>query len=167
MKKHRLNIILDKCRDNKFKKGFIIYLQSLDFDEFELLFNYYTSIISRLIFRYKNKEEKVKIFSKKWLRNKFLNYKYQTINLLFYAANSNFVKLANKKISDNNKRMSELITKIKEINKSIEAIKNVNLTISEQPSMTEVITLITILIEYIHNKNESEKIMNEINKLNK
>ncbi len=167
MKKHRLNIILNKCRKKKYKSGFISYLRSLDFEEFEILFNYYNSVIARLMFRYKSKNEKISFLSKKWFRNEELNYKFSTLNLLFREANNIFVEKADKKISDNNKRISELLTKIQEIKKSLEYIKNAKLIFNENPDMIDMLNLIAILTEYIYNKNESQKIIDEINKLNK
>lgn len=167
MKRHRLNIILDKCSNRKFKNGFIQYLRSLDFEEFEILFNYYTSVLTKLMIRYKYKEEKHKIFSKKWFRDQSLSYKYQQINLLFYEANYDFIEKVNKKIKDNNKKISELLVKIRKINESIVVVNGTKIEFVENPTTIEVITLISVLVEHIYNKNELDKLMEELNKFSK
>lgn len=167
MKTHRLNIILDKCSKKKFKNGFIQYLKSLDFEEFEVLFNHYNSVLTRLMFRYKEKNEKVRIFSKKWFRNENLKYKYDVINSLFYDSNMFFVEKINNKLENNNKRISELIIKVREINQSLEIIKNTNFSFGDVLNTKETINLITLLVEYTYNNNELKKVLAEIEELNK
>lgn len=167
MKIHRLNTILNKCGNKKFKSEYIKYLRSLDFEEFEILYNYYSSVIVRLMFRYKSKNEEIKILSKKWFITESLSYKYQTLNLLFREGNIIYVEKANNKVEENNKKISELITKIKELNHSLEVIKNAKLVMSEKPDQKDMLNLIAILVEYIYNKNESQKILDELNNLKK
>jgi len=68
---HRLSIILNKCYNKKFREGFIKYLASLDFAEFDKLFQYYMNVISLLLWRYQ--KDKIRFFSIKWFKYKIFS----------------------------------------------------------------------------------------------
>ena len=68
---HRLNVILKSITNKNVKHGFIKYLSSLDFEDFEYLLEHYFTAILRLMFRYKNK--KANFLSKQWFINKKIN----------------------------------------------------------------------------------------------
>mgnify|MGYP000848835058 CR=1 FL=1 len=86
---HRLNLILKKSRYNyNFKKGYIKYLSSLDFKEFEELFSHYVEVIAIALKKYDT--EKIKLLSKDWFKYKSLIRKYNTVFSIFFQANYDF-----------------------------------------------------------------------------
>lgn len=175
--KIRLSIILKNSKKNKYKKNFIKYLSSLDFDEFEIIFNHYISIIFRALSFYKveyffekihflrnkfgidnNKFIKNKFLSKKWFCDIKMTKKYHKIYDIFLEANSEYVeKIQNKLITKNN-RKEKILTEIININNKI---KNMDIEISNV-NLTQFCSLIFYQI-YI--KIELERLVEEFNKI--
>ena len=82
---NKLNVILKKCSNKKFRKGYVKYLASLDYKEFETLFIHYVEIVTTLSGRYALK--KIKFLSKDWFKKRAANKKYDLVYDLFYDAN--------------------------------------------------------------------------------
>ena len=150
--KRTLNAILKKCKFNrKYKKNFILYLSSLDFDEFGFLYFYYTSIIIK---RYKSE---YKLFSKQWFKTFFLAYKLKYILNIFNSANSEYIlrlknnveqlELLKNEIDENFKILSKIQTDlfIGENLKKDDIIRS-SISLSESIFLTDKIT--KLMIDY-------------------
>lgn len=160
--KQRLNVILDQCKNDKFRHGFVKYLSVLDFDEFEKVYDKYVGIIIRLIIRYNNKN--IKFLSKDWLKNKILRLKWSKLHNIFVDSNSNFVV----KINDNDKiqniKTSKLLSDIKEL---INTLKNINesmLTIDDYSNPEDRIRFYILLSDTIYINAELETLTEELYK---
>jgi len=161
---HRLNVILKTCSKYKLRKSYIKYLESLDYDEFKFLLFHYTTIAIRLMYRY-HKEDKPKIFSKKWFRNKLLRIKYNDINSIFLEANPDFVIEIGNNLKISNDRKTKLIAKLTEIRNTIVNINSQSITIKTTLTKEDMITLFVWSVDYMYMNAEFKKVLEEINSI--
>jgi len=110
------NIILKKCSNRKFRKGFIKYLSTLDFQEFSELFDHYTKIFSKFMIRFNLINPKK--FTKNWLKRRFLKHKFDSISIIFLEANRDFIIKINKELNYINLKTTNLLIEMEETNKT-------------------------------------------------
>jgi len=157
----RLSLILKKCANsNKFEKEFIRYIASLDFKEFEKLFNNYTFIINKCIIKLNNP----KFFSKNWIKSKILNHKFYQLYYIFYKANYDFVKMSNKNLKDKNDKKQKLIDNIYDIQRSLIFLnkKQITLNLDIESTNEEIIDIIILISDSIYIEDELYKMINEL-----
>ena len=159
----RLRTILDKCANKKFRNGYITYLKSLDYDEFEKTFNHYSTVIAKLLI--KNKKNKVRIFSKIWFKIGNLEYKWEQLYKLFYMTNPYFVDLAFKNLNIKNNKRIELISKITEHRTTLNSIVSNLISLTQNPTQEEIIRFNLIIIDSIYTSEELEKLVEELNNM--
>lgn len=162
MKIHRTSVILKKCQNRKFKKGFILYLSSLEFKEFKELYDHYTTVIAKMLIKY---EDKPKFFSKAYFIKDLLNYHFDKIYNMFSAANYPFVNKINIDLSNNNKRKDQLLIDIKEKQKILENLSTLQFTIYQMPTNEEIIKFSIVIIENLSINNELNNMINELKQL--
>lgn len=162
MKIHRTSVILKKCQNRKFKKGFISYLSSLDFLEFKELYDHYTTVIAKMLIKYKDKP---KLFSKAYFIKDLLNYHFDKIYDMFSAANYSFVNKINIDLSNNNKRKDQLLTDIKERQEILSNLTSIPLVISQESTSEERITFIAFFVDSIYINKELNTMINELRQI--
>jgi len=162
---HRLNVILKNITNKNVKHGFIKYLSSLDFEDFEYLLEHYLTVIVRLMFRYKNK--KANFLSKQWFINKKINSKYRKIAMAFYDANFDYCIKISDKIQQKDKHIINLLNNISENKKVLKNLENIQLFLTDMENEKEIIEFTSLIISTIFVKKELEKLYDEIEKLNK
>ena len=163
---HRLSIILNKCYNKKFREGFIKYLASLDFAEFDKLFQYYMNVISLLLWRYQ--KDKIRFFSIKWFKYKILNYKYNQLYYMFSESNFQFVIIINENMKIENRRREKLISELDDVQKSIESLYNHQLLITLPIlSKQDLIDFSVLIIDNIYLKDELKKLLDEVKEFKK
>lgn len=161
---HRLNVILKSITNKNVKHGFIKYLSSLDFEDFEYLLEHYLTAILRLMFRYKNK--KANFLSKQWFINKKINSKYRKIAMVFYDANFDYCIKINDKIQQKDNYIINLLNNISENKKVLKKLENIELFLTDMENEKEIIEFASLIISTIFVKKELEKLYEEIGKLN-
>ena len=160
---HRLSIILKKCENKKFRIGYMRYLSSLDFNEFEDLFSHYSSIIAKLIIRYR--KDKIKFFSKNWFKLSDLEYKWHQLYKLFSISNPYFVELNMKNLDIKNTKKIELIMKINETRKALDSIVSNPIALSQAATQEDIIKFNLIIIDSIYTSEELTKLIEELNNI--
>ena len=116
----RLNSILKTCSNKNARKGFIKYITSLDYIEFEVLFIHYTTIFAKLFIKYSSK--KIKKFSKDWFKKKALDVKYDKMYALFADANFTFIIEFNKNLREKNIQREKILQEIEDVKKIINSV---------------------------------------------
>jgi len=162
MKIHKLNTILKKSNNNKFRKGFIKYLSSLNFNEFSFLYNFYMRVMTKLILKYKNK--KIKFLSKDWFKNISLQNKYQELYYIFYIANFPYIQKINKNLEINNLKNRILLDNINDVKSSLENLSKKQININPYPTEKEMIDFNILIIGTIYNKQMLDNLLEELNK---
>lgn len=165
---HRLSVILKKCDNTKYRQDFIKYLSTLEFDEFELLFNKYLVIISRFLNIYSDLsftmfKNNAIFLSKKWWKNQRMKNKYCCFFKIFNDGNPKFITDIENKLKYKSKRYTEIALNLKDAQIEMENIISVELKISnnkEDLIRTSIYISKTIMI-----KNKLEKLSEELNKL--
>lgn len=161
--KKTISYILNKCSSSKFEKSYIKYLASLDFDEFEKFFSNYSSIIAKLIIRYR--ANKIKLFSKKWFKLSNLEYKWHLLYSMFIKSNRNFVdKITQNLEIKNNKKMS-LLSKIIKTRQELESIISHPISLIPDPTTEDIIKFNLIIIDSIYTSEELTKLVDELNNI--
>jgi hypothetical protein len=165
--KQRLNVILKKCKNYKFRKGFIKYLSSLDFEEFEQIYNKYVRIIIRLIIRYRNK--KIKFLSKDWFKNQILENKWDRLHTIFVESNFAFVTRVNNNDRTKNNKTRKILTDIDVVRETLKNInENVNaktIEITDYSTQEEIFNFYVLLVDSIYLSLELEKLKDELYKI--
>ena len=161
MTKHRLNIILKKCSDKEFRKGYIKYIKSLDYKEFESLFIYYNTIISILMIRYSSKD--IKKNTKDWYKQKELDKKYDQLYDLFAEANFDYIIEFNKILNEKNIIREKLLKEIEEVKEIINSLHTKEVTVNLPPSFTDEINILMLISHTIFSKIELQRLMEELN----
>jgi len=157
----KLNNILKNCsHSNKFKIGFIKYLKSLDFVEFDKLFVNYSHIFSMMIL----KINKPKFLSKEWFKYRSLHIKFQKIYILFSDANSDFVLLSNKNVSDNITKKQNILKNFKDNQDSLTFLNQTKLELSTDPSIQDVINVTILIVDGVYIREELNRLIIEYNK---
>ena len=164
MKIHRLNVILKNLSNYKYKCGFIKYLSSLNFDDFEKLLNYYLSIILRLTLRHKNK--KANFLSKQWFINRYINSIFLKITMVFYDANFDYFIKIDKNIQKKNNIIINLLNNIYENQNTLKNLEKIKVYLIDMKTDKEIVEFASLAISTIFVKQELEKLYNEIEKLN-
>lgn len=162
MKIHRLNVILKNISNYKYKRGFINYISSLSYDDFEYLLRYYMSALIRLMLRYKDR--KANFLSKQWFINRKLILKYRKIGTIFYNANYDFCKKIDDNIQEDNKIKSELLNNIRENQNILNNLQTVQILITDMMDEKEIINFCSYIISVIYVKKELEKLYEELGK---
>lgn len=165
MKIHRLKDILSKMTNRNFKKGFTRYLSSLDYKEFDSIYNYYTSILIRLMNRYLT--NKPKFLSKRWFKYKILYFKYSYLFYIFVKANSKFVLLSNKLLKENNDKIANLINDINEKRRILKNIASKPLILSENSTKEDLIKFHLSIVDNIYNAEILAKALEELKEIKK
>lgn len=161
--KKTISDILNKCSSDKFKKSYIKYLASLDFDEFEELFSKYSSTIAKLIIRYR--KNKIKFFSRKWFKLSDLEYKWHLLYSMFVKSNNYFVdKITQNLEIKNNKKMS-LLSKIIKTRQELESIISHPISLIPDPTVEDIIKFNLIIIDSIYTSEELTKLVDELNNI--
>ena len=165
MKIHRIKDILSKMYNRKFREGFTKYLASLDYNEFDFMYNYYTSILIKVINRYT--KNKPKFLSKRWFNYNVLYMKYSYLFHIFMKANSEFVVLSNKLLKENNAKVSKLIEDINEKQRILKHIASTPLTFSEYSTIEDRIKFYLAVVDNIYSTEILEKSIEELKTLKK
>lgn len=165
MKIHRLNVILKNLSNHKYKYGFIKYLSTLKFEDFEYLLHHYLTTILRLMLRYKNK--KANFLSKQWFINKKINSKYRKIAKAFYDANFDYCIKIDEKIQKEGKQIIDLLNNIRENQTILENLEKVQIYLTDMKNDKEIVEFASLAISTIFVKQELGKLYEEIGKLNK
>lgn len=147
------------------RKKYSKYLKSLDKKEFEELYTFYSSLLIRKMFFYRNS----KFLSKNWIKYKTLNRYFYRIFKLFYTSNAQFINEINDEIEYNNQLREKINSKLNEQLNILKHIsqKNVILNIDSSSTSNEIINFILILSENIYLVEEINKLMLELNNLDK
>ena len=159
MKIHRLNVILKNISNYKYKRGFINYISSLSYDDFEYLLRYYMSAIIRLMLRYKDR--KAKFLSKQWFINRKLILKYRKIGTIFHNANYDFCKKIDDNIQEDNKIKSELLNNIRENQNILNNLQTRQIIITDM-NEKEIISCCGFIISVVYVKKELGKLYEEL-----
>lgn len=157
---HRLSVILKKCSNKKFRNGFVKYLTSLDFVEFNALFIYYINVIGLMLHKYN--KNKIRFFSIKWFKKKIVDYKYNQLYYIFSDANFAFITIINENMKHENVRSQIILDEIDDIKNSIENLYNKELVINLPLSKEDVIELSVLIIDNIYLRDELKKLVDEI-----
>ena len=160
---HRLSIILKKCENKKFRIGYMRYLSSLDFNEFEELFSHYSTIIAKLLLKYQ--KNKIKFFSKNWFKLSSLEYKWYQLYRLFSLSNPYFVELNMRNLDVSNSKKTDLIIKINETRQALESIVSNPITLPENAKQEDIIKFNLIIIDSIYTSEELTKLVDELNNI--
>jgi len=160
---HRLSIILKKCENKKFRIGYMKYLGSLDFNEFEELFSHYSTIIAKLLLKYQ--KNKIKFFSKNWFKLSSLEYKWYQLYRLFSLSNPYFVELNMRNLDVSNSKKTDLIIKINETRQALESIVSNPITLPENAKQEDIIKFNLIIIDSIYTSEELTKLVDELNNI--
>jgi hypothetical protein len=160
---HRLSIILKKCENKKFRIGYMRYLSSLDFNEFEELFSHYSTIIAKLLLRYQ--KNKIKLFSKNWFKLSNLEYKWHQLYRLFSLSNPYFVELNMNNLDIKNTKKMDLIMKINETRKELESIISNPIILNQNSNQEEIIKFNLIIIDSIYTSEKLTKLVDELNNI--
>ncbi len=160
---HRLSDILNKCENKKFKDGYIKYLKSLDFNEFEELFSYYSGAIATLLIRYQ--KNKIKFFSNKWFKFHIIKYKWDLLYLIFSNANHDFVMNTSKNLDIKNTKKMDLIIKINETRQELESIVSNPIILTQNSSQEDIIKFNLIIIDSIYTSEKLTKLVDELNNI--
>lgn len=156
---HRLSVILKKCNNSKFRKSYIKYLKTLDYDEFKVIFSHYMRIIAKINIRYSTK--KIKPFSKLWFNKQFIKIEYRKILNIFYFSNFDFVLKIGTEIFDLNSKKLKLLKDIEETKitlNNINEIKSIKLESKE-----DYIKYSALMIQKFYFSEQLEKLVNELN----
>lgn len=160
----RLSELLKKCSNKKYKKGYIKYLASLDYKEYEKLFLYYFEVISILLIRY---DHEYKRFSKNWFKYKKINKLYEKLYNLFFDSNHVFLLIASEKLKKSDEEKEKIFQKIEELKKIIQAIFETELYVNIPPTNEDFISIMILLTNSLYAKNELNKLLEELNNLQK
>lgn len=166
MKISRINTVLK--RQNK--RGYIKYIKSLSYREYETIFMFYINVFIRLENIHSEKDRK--LFSKKWIKSKILKYKYHRLHAMFVNANSVFMIVLSENLEKDNvekekrlKKMDKLLKEMDNINSKINKAFSISLVINDPPTEHDVVNLISLISNSIYFKNEIDKIYKEIENL--
>jgi len=160
---HRLTIILNKCERKKYRDGYIKYLKSLEYEEFENIFSYYSLVMAKLLIKYE--KNKISFFSKKWLKFINIKYKWNMLYLIFLKANKKFVNLIIKNLDIKNSKKFELISKINETQNILDSIISNPIKLSSNPNQEDIIKFNLIIIDSIYTSEKLTKLMDELNNI--
>lgn len=160
---NRLSVILDKSQNKKFRNEYIKYLKSLDFEEFEYIFSYYSSVLVKLLLRYK--KNKIRLFSKKWFILKDIQIKWRILYLLFLDANYKFVKRTLDNLEIKNSKRMDLIIKINETKQALDSIISNPIKLTSNPKKEDIIKFNLIIIDSIHTSEELTNLMDKLNNI--
>lgn len=166
--KHRLSIILKKCKNTKYRQDFIKYLSTLEFDEFELLFKKYFYTISRFLSIYGDSnfkliENKAIFLSKIWWKNQRIKNKYYWFLKIFNDGNSKFVTDIVNKLNYKSKRTTEIRLEINYTYIELENIINFELELNNNKD--DLIRTSIYIAKSIMIKNKLEKLTEELKNL--
>jgi hypothetical protein len=162
MKIHRLNVILKNVSNYKYKRGFINYISTLSYDDYEYLLRYYMSALIRLMLRYKNR--KANFLSKQWFINRKLILKYRKIGTIFYNANNNFCKKIDDNIREDNKIKTDLLNNIRENQNILNNLLKTKILITDMKDEKEIISFCGLTISIIYANKELERLYEELGK---
>lgn len=155
----KLSTILDKCNRSKYRNEFIKYLTSLDFNEFEYLYNKYSELIIRTGYKYRNSKR----FSKNWLKKKLLDIKLKRLYLLFLQSNMYYVILSGENLKNRNEKRRVILKNIEE---SKELMRNLNnnrfLELSITPTYEDLIKLYILMMDNIYTKDRLDNLIKEL-----
>lgn len=171
MKIHRLNTILEKSSNRKYRKNFTKYLSSLDFKEYKILFGFYLKVLTRLMIRYNSMEKKA--FSKKSFKNILLNYKYSKFIKLFLDGNKVFFDRYNDELKTTNTKTINLLLDIEKTKNSLQNLHTSWLIWSnsllkiDDVSKENIRYFNILLISIIHNNKQYERLVNELDDMTK
>ena len=163
MKILRLNILIKYSSRNR--KKYSKYLKSLDKKEFEELYLFYSTLLIRTMFIYKNS----KFLSKNWFKYKILHGYFYKIFKLFYHSNAEFIKEINEKTEYDNKLREKIKSDINEQINILQHIykKNIILNLDSLSTSNDIINFILILSENIYLVEEINRLMLELNNIDK
>jgi hypothetical protein len=161
--KPKLRDIWKNLFNEKFKKGFIKYLASLDYEEFDEIFDHFITTTYRLRLKYKN--TKIKFLSEKWFKSKIVLYKYDEMFRLFGVANLEFIKKSNSILDEKNKKKTNLIKNINEKRQILNALSQIPLVITTNSTQSDILKFYIAIISNIYNSNELVKSLEELNNL--
>jgi hypothetical protein len=158
----RLNTILKTCYNKNSRKGFIKYITSLDYNEFENMFLHYTTVFAHLFIKYSSK--KIKKYSKDWFKEIVLNDKYDKIYALFAEANFSYILEFNKNIGERNKKREKILQEIEDVKKIINSVFSKEFVINLPPSQYQKIEILMLICNSIYAENELKRLIEELNK---
>ena len=151
-----------KILNRKLKKGFTLYLAALDFEEFDAIFSYYSTVMYRLRKTY---DKKYRFLSKNWFKKKIINYKYNQIFNLFAIANLGFIDKSNELLKQRNLKLNNIIRDIQESREIIEHISKNPVVINMYSTQEDILKFYFTLISNAYNANKLVESINELNSL--
>lgn len=158
----RLNDILTKCSNIKFKTGYIKYLKSLNFEEFEKIFVYYASVIQIVAIKYENS----RFFTKKWFKKYLLQLKFNILCNIFFEANFDYLIKIKDNIDIINKKREKILINIKNNKETLNNVLQLKFNVYKIPMTKEdLINFNILIIDNIYLTNELENLIYELNKL--
>lgn len=112
---------------------------------------------------YRYKDDNPKIFSKKWIRNILLRAKYDNIKDVFNEANLEYVDKMHNDLIINNKRKTELIAKLTEINNTLKNLRFSGIPIKS--AKDETIVIFAYAVDVMYMNHEFKRILEEIDNI--
>jgi len=162
MIKNGLNDILRKCSNSKFRNGYIMYIKSLDFNEFEKIFIYYASVIQTVMLRYINSSK----FSKKWFKKYKLNYKFGKLYHIFFDANSTYLFEVSKNLAEVNSKREKILIDIDKNKKLLDNLLKEQIILIAPIDRNNLINFNVLIIDNIYLTNKLDNLIKELNILN-
>lgn len=160
-----LRQLLNKISDRKFIKGYIKYLKSLDFEEFNSIYLHYSRIFTILYFRYQQKN--AKFLSKIWFKMYILKLKFKLIFYIFNVANADYIKKSSNLLEENNNKSLKILIEIYEVQNAILNIQKKPLVLTQNPNREDIIHAMVYFCSSIYNNQRLEELIQEFNKTKK
>lgn len=159
---HQLSKVLKNCKNKKYRKDFINYLSTLEFDEFEILYNKYFYIIIRFLAIYGNYNN-ARIFSENWWKNQKIKNTYNLFLSIFNDGNSKFVICIQNKLIYKSQRAVDITIELTKSQHELENILKIKLNISNNKD--DIIRASIYIIKTIILKNKLQKLSEELKSL--
>lgn len=158
----RLSEIFKNIYKKKFREGYIKYLRSLDFEEFDFIYHQYAGTVAVLHKRYESKNHK--FLSKNWINLKILTSKFKVLYYVFHSANKDFMKKSFKLLEERNSKSLRILTEINEVKATLKNLENKTLMITQNPNSEDIISITSYFVSNIYNNQRLQELLDELKK---
>lgn len=158
----RLSKVLKNCKNKKYRKDFIKYLSTLEFEDFEILYNRYFYMITRFLAIYGNYNN-ARIFSENWWKIQKIKNMYKSFLSIFNDGNSKFVIYIQNKLIYKSQRSMDITIELTKSQQELENILKIKLNISNNKE--DIIRATIYIIKTIILKNKLQKLSEELKTL--
>jgi hypothetical protein len=165
MKVSRLSVLLKNCLKRKFRREFSKYLKSLDFEEFNYIYDHYSHVLGFMLNKYML--NKPKFLSKRWFKYKILYKNFEMLFNIFFIANPDFIKKSHDLLREKNKRASKLIGDIVELQTTLLITHSKTVILTSQSTQDDLNKFFVYLVSNMYNTKELEKLTDELKELKK